>query len=123
MTKLSGIQYDNLRIQNYLKSPQFSREEKNLLYSLRSRSNAAKLNYRKMYSSNLKCTLGCQNDEDQFHIFQQCEALKSNTYKDVYENIFKGEICKKEAVSQFLVIENQRLELIKKQPEKQDTLT
>ena len=89
MTKLSGIQYDKLGIQNHLKSPEFSIEEQNLLYSLRSRSHAAKLNYRKIHSSNLKYTLGFKNDEDQFHIFQQCEALKSNTYKDVYENIFK----------------------------------
>ena len=71
-----------------------------------------------MHSSNLKCTFGCQNDEDQYHIFQQCEALKSNTNKIVYENIFKEDIYQKEAVSQFLVIENQRLELIKKQSEK-----
>ena len=95
MTKLSGLQYNKLGIQNYLKSSEFSREEQHLLYSLRSRSHAAKINYRKMHSSNLKCTFGCQNDEDQYHIFQQCEALKSNTNKDVYENLFKEDIYQK----------------------------
>ena len=56
ITKLSGIQYDKLGIQNYLKGPEISIEEQNMLYSLMSRSHAAKLNYRKIHSYNLKCT-------------------------------------------------------------------
>ena len=77
LSKIKDIRYDSLKIQDYLISPDFNPKERNLLYALRSRSHPAKLNYRKMNSSNLLCSLGCQEDEDQTHIFEKCRFLKN----------------------------------------------
>ena len=70
LSKFKDIKYESLKIQDYLKSEKFSPNEKNLLYALRSRSHSAKMNYKKINSSNLMCTLGFQNVEDQSHIFK-----------------------------------------------------
>ena len=77
LSKIKDINYDSLKIQDYLTSPNFNPKERNLLYSLRSRAHPARINYRKMNSSNLKCSLGCQEDEDQYHIFEKCSFLNT----------------------------------------------
>ena len=88
--KLDDIKYDCFSIQPYLKSAEFSVKERELLYSLRSRSHEAKINYRKMNKNRLKCIFQCTSDEDQRHIFANCEALKSSQNKHYlrYEDIF-----------------------------------
>ena len=88
LSKIVHIEYDTLKTQEYLKSTNFNSEERNLLYSLRSRAHPAKLNYRKMYSGNLKCSLGCQEDENQGHIFENCPFLKTKEEQINLESIF-----------------------------------
>ena len=55
--KIKDLTYETFTIQSYLKSPQFNSAERNIIYSLRLRMHPAKINFRKMYSNNLKCTL------------------------------------------------------------------
>ena len=111
LSKIKDIRYDSLKIQDYLISPDFNPKERNLLYALRSRSHPAKLNYRKMNSSNLLCSLGCQEDEDQTHIFEKCRFLKTDggpiRLDYIYEDIFR----QKEAIQNIFKIETERLKL------------
>ena len=121
LAKIKDIRYDSLKTQDYLKSQDFNPKERNLLYSLRSRSHPAKLNYRKMNSANLICSLGCQEEEDQIHIFEKCIFLSTDgeqiRLKDIFENISK----QKEAIGKILRIETERLKL-KQPPEPQPEL-
>ena len=71
-----------------------------------------------MHLNNLKCSFGCDSDEDQYHIFQQCKPLKSHKNQNVYMNIFREEMLQKEAVTKLLVIENRRLNILSKVSEK-----
>ena len=50
-SKLDEVTYESLKIQPYLTEYKLNTQEKNLLYSLRSRSHPAKSNYKK------KCTI------------------------------------------------------------------
>ena len=93
-TKMKDLKYDNLVIQNYLVSDQFSIEEKKLLLSLRSMCYPAKMNFRKMNKGNLKCSFFCEEEETQGHIFQACKPLLSRLetssavrIKDIYGTI------------------------------------
>ena len=108
--KLEEIKYESFSIKPYLKSAEFSMKERELLYFLRSRSHEAKINYRKMNKNSLRCIFECPSDEDQRHIFTNCDALKSNQNKvNVrYEDIFCTERKQKHAISLFLMIENRR---------------
>ena len=69
---------------------------------------AAKTNFRKLYSFNLKCSHGCNKDEDQRHIFEECELLKSNTNMKMYNYIFEDMVKQKQAISAFILIEETR---------------
>jgi hypothetical protein len=110
LTKLNKVKYNSLSLQGYLKSKLFSNKEINLLYALRARVHPAKTNFRKMYVQNLKCSWGCQADEDQKHIFSQCKVLDAS-YTN-YENIFLSEKCQKEAIISFMQVEEKRKQLI-----------
>ena len=48
----------------------------------------AKNNFKKMHLLNLKCSLGCNSDEDQRHIFENCEVLKSHLHINMYDYIY-----------------------------------
>ena len=50
--KLNSLQYEELVIQPYLESSHFSLEEKQLLYSLRSKCYPTKMNFKKMNKGN-----------------------------------------------------------------------
>ena len=76
--KVMDVKYQGLEVQKYLIDPDFSTEKRNLLYALRSRMHASKSNFRKMNSGNLLCSQGCQYEEDQTHIFQNCQILNIN---------------------------------------------
>ena len=91
---MKDLQYDKLSIQNYLISDLFSLEEKYLLSSLRSMCFPAKMNFRKMHKGNLKCSLKCDDDETQLHIFEACTPILARLdfphtvrIKDIYGNI------------------------------------
>jgi hypothetical protein len=58
--------------------------------------------------NNLKCYHGCNTDEDQRHIFEQCEVLKSNTEEKMYDLIFENEDKQKQAISTFMPIDEKR---------------
>ena len=91
---MKDLQYNKLIIQNDLVSDQFSLEEKYLLSSLRSMCYPAKMNFLKMHKGNLKCSLKCDDDETQLHIFQAFTPILARLdiphtvrIKDIYGNI------------------------------------
>lgn len=112
-SKIKDLVYDTFSIQPYLKCSKFNRQERNLLYSLRARMHPAKNNFRKMYSQNLKCSLGCIADEDQRHIFENCAGLDSNIGTKMYDYIFEDSDKQKEAISTFIITEDRRRNLMK----------
>ena len=59
--------------------------------------------FKTMNIGNLKCSLGCQAEEDQKHIFSECKVLERNYTS--YEHIFKSETSQKEAIESFIKIE------------------
>ena len=67
--KLGNLQYTDLSIQPYMVSTKISMEEKQILFSLRSKCYPAKMNFRKQYKRNLKCSFQCPDEETQTHIF------------------------------------------------------
>ena len=73
--KMKNLNYISLNIQPYLIKEYFSFEEKKLLFSLRSQCYNAKLNFRKLNRNNLRCSLKCDTEESQAHIFQSCEPI------------------------------------------------
>ena len=52
LSKIRELKYETLKIQPYLKCPKFHRDERKLLYALRSRMHPSKNNFRKMYPKN-----------------------------------------------------------------------
>jgi hypothetical protein len=111
LPKIRDIKYDKLKTQDYLKSVEFSPKERNLLYSLRSRSHPAKLNYKKLNSGNLKCTLGCLEEEDQAHIFENCRYLNTSKENICLNHIFQDLNTQKDAIQKIMRIENERIGL------------
>ena len=120
LSKIKDIKYDCLKIQDYLISSNFNPKERNLLYALRSRAHPARLNYRKLNSFNLKCSLGCQEDEDQYHIFEKCSFLNTDKEEIRLDFIYEGIVRQEEAIGKILRIETERLkqkEALQSQPE------
>ena len=103
--KTKNILYEEFKTQPYLTSKLFNNEERNLLYSLRSKCHPAKNNFRKMNRNNLFCSLGCQNIEDQFHIFKNCPILSNCEQNPPLEFIFGDILKQKEAIDVFLPID------------------
>ena len=73
---MGHLKYTELAIQPYLINGQFTLNQIKLLFSLRSKCYPAKLNFRKLNRGNLKCVMGCIEDESQSHIFENCEPLR-----------------------------------------------
>ena len=74
--KLKYVQYSSFSIQPYLTSEQFSYKQTKLLYSLRSKCYAAKMNFKKMHKGDFKCIFLCNEEESQYHIFENCQPIK-----------------------------------------------
>ena len=72
----------------------------------------AKTNFRRMHLNNMKCSLGCNADEDQQHIFENCGVLHTDQNRNIYNYIFEDSDKQKEAISAFIIIEERRRELI-----------
>ena len=109
------MNYLELKIQPYLTDCKLSKEERKLLISLRSRYPSVKTNFRKLNKGNLGCSLGCNTDENQVHIFQHCQALiPPNTQENVkYNFIFNEKSKQKQAIEIFLLLEEKgKLKLI-----------
>ena len=92
LSKLKDIKYEKLQTQQYLTSQVFTEEERTLLFALRSRCYEAKGNFKSMFKSNPNCRFGCNTNENQEHIFTQCEALKTESelnvnYNGIFDNV------------------------------------
>ena len=109
--KLQDLNYDKLRTQEYLINGQFSQEEINLLFALRSKSYAAKMNFKRMNKGDLKCIFQCDQLETQLHIFKNCRPIQ-NQLKYIQtmkiENIYGTVSQQKEAISVFIKIDHMR---------------
>jgi hypothetical protein len=114
-SKLDDIGYTDLRIQPYLKDPSFSKDERALLTSLRSRCYSAKINFRKLYKNDLNCRLGCDLPESQIHVFMHCKysEIPPNIF---YNDIFENSIKQKEVIQAFIVSERRRKKLLEQVP-------
>ena len=108
-TKLDNIQYTTLQTQPYLCNSEFTKEERKLLVSLRSRCHSAKMNFKRLHKNDLKCRLGCDIFEDQIHIFTQCKYSADGPKNVVeYEDLFKDSMKQKKVIEAFLKIEQKR---------------
>ena len=74
---MKDVHYEKFEMQPYIKNGSFTLEEIKLLFSLRSKSYPAKINYKKINKGNLKCSFQCDSDETQEHIFQNCQPILS----------------------------------------------
>ena len=86
--KLNSLQYEQLEIQPYLKSSQFSLEEKQLLFSFCSQCYPAKMNFKKMNKDNFQCRFLCESEETQCHIFENCRSIRARTRNSFPENVY-----------------------------------
>ena len=75
--KLNNLHYEELIIQPYLASSQFSLDEKQLLYSLRSKCYPAKMNFKKLNKGNLGCRFLCDSEETHNHFFDDCGPIRA----------------------------------------------
>merc|ERR1711989_283291 len=109
--KIRNLEYEQLELKPYLKSNEFSGKERKLLTLLRSRCHPARNNFKKMHQNQIKCSFGCNEDEDQEHTFVRCEPIKANVIsKNVeYGDIFKETSKQKEVIEHFLKIETERI--------------
>ena len=110
--KVKDINYQRLEVQQYLTDPDFSTEKRNILYALRSRMHSAKSNFKKMNAGNLLCSQGCQIEEDQVHIFENCQSLNVKKETIVLDFIFQETEKQKVIMKQILPIELRRLSLL-----------
>lgn len=76
MSKIRSLKYTKLETQLYLKENMFDKEERKLLYALRSRCHTSKDNFKTMNKNYLKCSFGCDSIEMQKHVFGECEPIK-----------------------------------------------
>ena len=72
-SKIKDLKYEQLSLQEYLKSDMFSKDERKLLVRLRSKCHNSKTNFKMLYKNQTNCVLGCTENEDQEHVFINCE--------------------------------------------------
>ena len=109
--KLAYVKYSSLDMQPYIKSKQFSIKEKNLLFSLRSGCHPAKLNFKKMNKGNLMCSLKCENEESQTHIFESCKPILDKLgvrSTPSFSKMFGTQNEQKQAITVFVAMEDIR---------------
>ena len=78
-SKVRDIHYSKLDIQEYLKNSQFSNDESELLFALRSHTKrGVKGNFSSFYKNNMSCPLNCHETkpvDSQIHMLN-CERIK-----------------------------------------------
>ena len=117
LTKLDDLKYTTFELQPYFSCPEFGPKEVKIISLLRSKSHPAKANFRKLHRDNIKCSLGCNSEETQIHIFEQCTPIlniigpgKHINLSDIY-----GTLDSQKSIIKILVhIEDIRVNLIKK---------
>ena len=94
-SKVNEIQYKKLEIQEYLKSPQFSNTECELLFALRSHTKRGiKANYPSFYSNDMSCPLKCNEtkpEDCQKHLLN-CEQILAQLKNDETETVQYADI-------------------------------
>ena len=90
--KLKDLHYEEFAIQPYLTSNEISIEQKQLLFSLRSKCFSAKMNFKKMNKGNLGCRFHCDSEETQNHIFENCQPIKAWVSEPVKLNDIYGSL-------------------------------
>ena len=113
-TKGSNIKYDLFASQPYLNSDSFSHQERSTLFNLRAETqNGFKKCFSSMYKANLKCSLGCSEEDTLGHIYI-CPVLDQHVkstdirISDIYTEVKQQKI----AVSEFIYRENMRSVLL-----------
>ena len=115
MSKIRSLKYTQLETQLYLKDKMFDKEERKLLYALRSRCHTTKENFKKMYKNDIECSFGCDSKETQTHVFGECEPIKrylKSTTSAQYEGIYKNAQCQKQTVQVLLQIDKAREQML-----------
>ena len=112
LSKIKTLEYTKLEVQEYLTSAMFNKQERQLLIDLRSKCHQSKENFRKLYKNNIKCRFGCDKDENQRHVFTECDKFKEyDTNSGSYEGIFGNALSKKQTIEGFLKIDQARQQL------------
>ena len=112
--KTKSIKYDKHIIQPYLTNNLFDKKEIKLIILLRSRCHPAKMNFEKLNKFNLRCSLKCNENETQEHVFEYCEEIIKNMKQTTninLENIFGTVKDQKEVVINLIEKENIRKSL------------
>ena len=119
--KIQNIPYKKLKIQNYLKAYKFSNKNTEILLKLRSRTIDLKMNFKSKYPNSTECSLnGCTEDENQEHIFKNCQPILQNLdekYQNLnikYEDIFGNTKKQLQAVELFKKLMEIRTKLLSK---------
>ena len=88
---------NSYKFQNYLQTNVLTTKQKQLLFSLWTRSVDVKTNYKNMYKFNLQCRL-CEKYEDSERHYLVCEKILNNIDPSIelktanYEQIFSSDI-------------------------------
>ena len=113
--KIKHIKYSQFKIQEYMKSSNFSSEEMSTLFNMRADTiNSFKMCFPSVYRNNKTCKLLCSEEEDSIsHIFK-CKALNKleNNTNPQYEAMFSEIISQKQAVSRLMILQCSRVSLL-----------
>ena len=112
---MKDLQYNEFKMQPYLNSNIFSTSEKQLLFSLRSKSYSAKMNFKKLHKKNLKCVFQCNEEETKCHIFQKCEPILTKLgFKNIpsLDKIYGSLVDQKSALLIYTQIDQMRKQMI-----------
>ena len=114
-TKAKKMQYGDLNLQQYLESEgnPMTNREKTFAFTARAHMLDLKCNF-KFGKDDLKCSLGCDQDETQHHLFV-CPALDDDESEErgKYEDIYCNDREKVRVVTRALMLRFQQF-LIKK---------
>ena len=103
---MQSLSYETYQIQEYLHSPLFNNESRNLLFRLRTRTvNGIRCDFKGMYSDT-SCPVGCGQSDTLQHILT-CVVLKS-FYRSTdisicdtkYEDIFSDNIKQQKSITE-----------------------
>ena len=106
-SKMQSLSYETYQLQEYLHSPLFNNESRNLLFRLRTRTvHGIRCDFKGMYSDT-SCPVGCGQSDTLQHIIT-CVVLKS-FYRSTdisicdtkYEDIFSDNIKKQKSITKW----------------------
>ena len=120
LSKIRNLKYEQLCLQEYLKSDMFSTDERKLLVRLRSKCHNSKANFKQLHKNQTNCVLGCTENEDQEHVFIKCKEIKTK-HNIPYKYLFETKVKQKQAIRVFLKIDLERQQDIEALPPGEDT--